>query len=259
MNKMHAQKDAMDEKLMERMIRLEAVAGVLPSAFHEMNNHMTAISGYTELMLSERHEVDQTTSDLISIREAAGRNISIINILRKLAAGENDSVKFNPADAVADAAAVLDKAARNRKMKISVVKSEEMPPARGDRNDLSIAMILLLTGVMGASARGAEIEIKCSWAPFGDRIIITIEKTRCGYPDLDAVRLFEPDQQAGLSVDERLSFCRRILSGMGARLNTGQNDDGEMMYSIELQRFEETKSSSWVKTLKTAWAQGMTG
>ena len=53
-----------------------------PEAVHELNNHLTVIIGYAELLLENLHDGDDRRADVMEIRKAAEAALALVPQLR---------------------------------------------------------------------------------------------------------------------------------------------------------------------------------
>lgn len=203
--------------------KLSAVGKLVAGVAHELNNPLTVIRGYAQLLLG-REETGGADRELAAISEHAERAAHIVQELLTFAR------EHPPARETVDLNAVLQSVLdmRRRQMVTSGIRiicdlAPDLPRLQGDPYQLQQVFLNILLNAeeaLAQSGHGGEIAVRTAALPEGT-VLATISDNGPGIPAAIADRIFDPfftsksDQQnAGLG----LSICYGIISAHGGRI-----------------------------------------
>ena len=153
------------KRLEERLIRsqkMEAVGTLVGGMAHEFNNLLTAILGYSEIMLSMTAEGDQYYKPVNIIHEAAKRGADfgrkILTITRKEKI-ETKPVNIN--DVIKNSIDLLQRSIP-KDIEIIVKLSDDIPPINADPSQIQQVIVNLAINARDAMPDGGKLFIETS-------------------------------------------------------------------------------------------------
>jgi signal transduction histidine kinase len=223
-------KAAQDQILRTR--RLAALGTLSAGLAHELNNPMTAVTGYLAILRKQAPAGSPQAEMIESAQEQAGRVARVVEDLRSFADHERQlpGQRFSLGRAV-DAALSLY-AGRLRAAGITLTRTEEerLPEAQGDPVQIQQMVAHLLENAINAMNQGGRLDVEVGTVD-GAALRLRIADTGKGIPAPIRERIFDPffttkDQAdrvgLGLSVSHRIVEAHhgRIVvdseEGMGA-------------------------------------------
>jgi signal transduction histidine kinase len=209
-----------DEQLRqtEKMAALgELVAGVA----HEINNPLTGISAFAEMLLDDRLTDEQRESARLIKREAD----RAVNVVRDLLAF---SRKTEPTYEPLDLNALLERTLRLRAyalrgagVEVSLTLADGLPLAHGDGAKLQQVLLNLLLNAEYAMRDSSVRRLDASTRRSGDRLVLAVADTGCGIAPDVLPRIFEPfftTKPAGDGTGLGLSVSYGIVQAHGGEL-----------------------------------------
>jgi signal transduction histidine kinase len=153
------------KRLEERLIRsqkMEAVGTLVGGMAHEFNNLLTAILGYSEMMLSTLEEGDPYYKSVNIIHEAAKRGADfgrkILTITRKEKI-ETKPVNIN--DVINNSIDLLQRSL-SKNIDIIVKLSPDIPPIKADPSQIQQVIVNLAINARDAMPEGGKLFIETS-------------------------------------------------------------------------------------------------
>ncbi|MFH1073774.1 MAG: ATP-binding protein [Candidatus Firestonebacteria bacterium] len=236
------QKEAEKEK--EKMIshltqseKMVAVGQLAGGVAHEINNPMTVILGYTQVVLRELKPEDKILKPMLAIeREAKRCKILIESLLTfsrtskmmKQLAGVNKAIK--------DSLALIEVQTKIKNIDIVADYGEGLPDIMVNVNQIQQVIINLCNNAMDAMTEGGMIKINTM---LDDEFIkITISDTGRGISEEDKKRLFEPfftTKEVGKGTGLGLSICYEIVKRHNGKISVESSGRGKgTIFTIRL-------------------------
>lgn len=216
----------------------ELAAGVA----HEVNNPLTGILGFTELLLARDDLPDEVSGTLQDIHSLARRTTQITMDLLIFARVQREggfrAVDVRPV--IRDTVKLIETSYRN--LNLDLV--EEMGPddgpllALGDRGKIQQVVMNLAQNAKDAvtmSARGSRITFRCYRR--GDEIVIEVEDDGPGIPDRIRSRILEPfftTKPVGKGTGLGLAIVSRLVEEHKGRLAIDTEDGRGTCFRISL-------------------------
>ena len=214
--------------------KLSAIGQLVAGVAHELNNPLTSVIGYAQLLQEELREdsemgttrpTPQLTHDLRRIAEESERAAKIVRNLLAFARRQS------AARAEQDVADVMNRvlALRAYEFRLNAIELETafapgLPPVLGDGGQLQQALLNLLLNaeqaMRGRSVR--RIHVGARHVPECDAVELFIEDSGHGIPDENLRRIFDPfftTREVGEGTGLGLSICYGIVRDHGGQIS----------------------------------------
>jgi two-component system NtrC family sensor kinase len=182
---------AQDQILRTR--RLAALGSLGAGLAHELNNPMTAITGY--LAILRKNVVTGTVQDEMVARaqEQAGRVSRIVEDLRSFADQERQTSgqRFSLGRTVDAALSLYEDRIRASGITLSRHIEDRLPEAQGDPVQIQQVVAHLVENAINAMASGGKLEVELGTVD-GDALRLRISDTGKGIPATIRDRIFDP-------------------------------------------------------------------
>jgi PAS domain S-box-containing protein len=185
--------------------RLEAVGRLAGGVAHDFNNVLTAITGYTELMLEDTGPRDPKREDLLEIRAAAGRATALT---RQLLAFSRKQVLQTRVLDVNDVVRTLAKMLQRligEDVKLESALAPALGAVRADPGQLEQVILNLAVNSRDAMPGGGRLTIETAnvvldedyvhrhtGAAAGRHVLLAVSDTGCGMDAETQAHIFEP-------------------------------------------------------------------
>jgi two-component system, LuxR family, sensor histidine kinase DctS len=230
------------EKL-QQTARLIAMGEMASALAHELNQPLSAISGYSTGCLNRIRSADAKPADLEPALEKlakqarrAGEIIRhIYDFVRKR---EPDVAPCNLADVINDSVTLFGPDARKHRVSITVSTPPDLPPVSADRILLQQVLInLMRNGCEAMAGQSPDVKRLTVTAACGEDggAVVRVADGGPGVPTAAADRLFTPfhsTKSEGMGMG--LSICRSIVEHHGGRLWFEPNPDGGAVFAFAL-------------------------
>jgi signal transduction histidine kinase len=168
-----------------------ALAQLALGAGHEISNPLLGILSHLELELKTAHDPEQR-AEVESCIAAVKRISAIVRGLMDYARPSRPIIgSVNLHRLTADTVAFLEKQPLLHGKQVRNKVPADLPPIRGDANQLSQVLVNLVLNSADATPEGGSITISAS-APDPEGIELRVEDTGCGIPRDLLPRVFEP-------------------------------------------------------------------
>jgi len=203
----------------ERMIALGQIgAGVA----HEVNNPLTTVSGWLQILLAEIEENDKRRAPLQLMNEEVGRIANIIHHLLtfgRRAPVEQQLVRTNRL--LSDVLALVEYQIRNDNIQVVSDFCPDLPLVAGDPNQLKQVFLNVIVNARQAMPNGGTLAL-CTRTTDDGSVEVTMGDTGCGMEQSVAEKIFEPfyttkGDQGGSGIG--LFLCRNIVKDHGGTLS----------------------------------------
>ena len=228
----------MEENLIvtDRMVSLGEMASGLA---HEVNNPLTGVIGFTQLILSDSRLPEELRGDLELVSSEARRAAEIVRKLLNFARGGAKSV------GLVDINHVLLNVVRLREYELKVKNIEvdkrltlSLPPVQADQMELQQVFINLIINAeffMDRYHHGGTLNLETGESDGWVRITVTDNGP--GIPEAKLPQIFSPfftTKEIGQGTGLGLSICRGILTRYGGRIRAENVPGGGARFTVEL-------------------------
>jgi two-component system NtrC family sensor kinase len=216
--------------------KLAALSRLVTGAAHELNNPLTAIMGYAELLANDFNANDEQRSFAEKICQQTRRMRAITANLQNFAGAPLEDKKR-----LLEVNAILSSAMRIEELKLGTQKivfqqqlAPDLPRVHGDEYQLlEVFMHILNNSVDELKTTGGTIT--ASTHAEGDMVLIEFTDTGRGLADPGKV--FDPfytTKEVGNGAGLGLSACYGIVKGYGGSIVASNRPEGGTLISIKL-------------------------
>jgi PAS domain S-box-containing protein len=177
----------------EHAERLAGIGRFVAGVVHELNNPLTAVNMYSDVLLEKLQAAGHDPADLEKLRAIREGGQRIQRLGRDLVTyAKPAGARTEPVDL----ASVLDEAARVAKPSLKdvgavlVKRFAPAPPVEGNRSSLVHVFVNLLRNAAQAVAHGGRVSLTLE--PDGEAVKVSVEDDGSGMPPDVAARAFEP-------------------------------------------------------------------
>ena len=202
--------DTTDQRALEQQFaqgqKMQAVGQLAGGVAHDFNNVLTAIIGFSDLLLANHRPTDSAFQDILNIKQNANRAASLVRQL--LAFSRRQTLRpqiLYLADVLSDLRMLLDRLL-GEKVKLDVVYGRDLWPIKADISQFEQVIINLCVNASDAMPQGGELKIRSSnltkeecsqrfsyreLVP-ADFVMLEITDNGTGMPALVQAKIFEP-------------------------------------------------------------------
>ena len=191
--RMEAQRSA--ENRLIQAAKLAAVGEMAAGIAHELNNPLTSVTGFAELVLEEMPEGSESRKDLETVMREALRARDVVRRLLDFARqSESTRARASLNEVVEDVVALSKHLIHTSGIELKIELEQNLPWVLMDANQMKQVLINLVHNSLQAMPDGGEMEIKTSNATRHNRdwVTVSVHDTGVGIPPLEQARIFEP-------------------------------------------------------------------
>jgi two-component system cell cycle sensor histidine kinase/response regulator CckA len=211
--------------------KMQAVGQLAGGVAHDFNNVLTAIIGYSDLLLAQHRPTDPSFQDIMQIKQNANRAASLVKQLLAFSRRQTmrpQVVQLN--DAVSDLM-ILVKRLVAEKVELDVRYGRDLWPVKADVNQLEQVIVNLAVNARDAMPNGGKLmlrtlnvpQVRCAdfnhkLLPPADYVALEVEDTGTGMPPDVMEKIFEPfftTKEVGKGTGLGLSMVYGIVKQTG--------------------------------------------
>ena len=211
-------------ELDQRIYNAEKLAsiGILAAGVaHEINNPLTIILGFTDL-LKERFSADtREYKDLELIEYNANHAKDVVQQMlgfARVTEGMHDEVDV--ASSVRTVTSIVRHTLTNRKINLQVEVDEALPAVAGDPREYQQVLFNLVNNAVAAMSAGGILTVRARGV--GGWVEVQVQDTGVGIPDRSKPRVFDPfftTKKVGEGTGLGLSLCYGIVRKYGGKID----------------------------------------
>jgi len=188
--RLELERRAVDQRRMIQASRSAAVGDLAAGVAHEVNNPLTGVLGFAELLIAEMSADDDRRSDLETIRDEALRARAIVRALRDFASPRSPELAPTDLSELVHQTVELLRYSIERRGVTIHEELEPLPPILIDASAIQQAILNVLTNARQAVADDGRIDITV--CADGDGRIVTITDDGVGMDDATVQLAFDP-------------------------------------------------------------------
>jgi two-component system NtrC family sensor kinase len=220
--------------------KLTTMGTVLAGVAHELNNPLTAVTGYANLLRQDLAGTPSATR-AENIAHAADRCASIVRNFLALARKyppERQLVRLN--DIARDAAELLAYHLRVDGIEVKLDLEEDLPALWADPHQLHQVVVNLITNARDELRKATaprRLTLRTHPGKTRGRVAVDVEDTGPGVSEEIRDRIFEPfftTKPVGAGTGLGLSLCHGIVEGHGGTLSLVSEPGAGAIFRVEL-------------------------
>ncbi|HET8667763.1 MAG TPA: ATP-binding protein, partial [Terriglobales bacterium] len=223
--------------------KLSAISQFVAGAAHEINNPLTAVIGYSDLLEQDCPEGDERRQWALKIGQQARRTQELVKHLlsfAKQAPGEKNPTDLNAL--LANAVELRELDLKGDHIRIAKRFDERIPPVPADANQLLQVWFHIIGNAIDAMSQNGGGLLTVSSRLEDDIVIIEFADSGPGVKDPQ--RIFDPfytTKPIGKGAGLGLSACYGIISDHGGTITCDNRPEGGATFTL---RFPTTANGS---------------
>lgn len=217
--------------------RLASVGTLIAGIAHELNNPLTTITGYADLLMDSLRGTEDEFAAM-TVRQEAQRCARVAqNLFNFARQDEERMIEFDLNMLIRGVRDLLAYELRAASIEVECDLAEDLPRIIADHGQIQQLVYNLMDNAYDALQEQGGGQIRVSTWQDEDLVRVQIDDDGPGLRVESAEQAFEPfyttkspDEGAGLG----LSICRRIARGHGGRILAEPNDDGGARFTLSL-------------------------
>ncbi len=211
--------------------KMQAVGQLAGGVAHDFNNVLTAIIGFSDLLLLKHKSTDPSFSDIMSIKQSANRAAGLVRQLLAFSRRQTLRPQVLEVSTHIDDFTVLLTRLLGEKVSLGVEHGHEVWPIKVDVVQLEQVVINLVVNARDAMPEGGQIVLRTRnvgeaeastfsyrGMPGADYVLIEVEDEGTGIPDDVIDKIFEPffsTKELGKGTGLGLSMVYGIIKQTG--------------------------------------------
>ena len=236
--------DTTEQRALEQQFtqsqKMQAIGQLAGGVAHDFNNVLTAIIGFSDLLLASHRPTDPFFQDIMNIKQNANRAAGLVRQLLAFATRQTlRPERIVLTDVLADLTILLDRLL-GEQVELKVVHGRDLWPVMADVNQLEQVVINLAVNARDAMPEGGTLTIRTANVgvaelrafqdgkgfggpplPAVDHVLIEISDTGTGMPAHVMEKIFEPffsTKEVGKGTGLGLSTVYGIVTQSGGRI-----------------------------------------
>jgi len=230
---------AMRAQIIERE-RLASIGSIVGGVAHEINNPMSSISAFAQLLLTEKNLTESQRDSLDAIYAEATRAANVIRDLRAFArrsASESRAVDLN--EIIGRTVRLRSYQMDSGNVQVLTELDANLPMVTGDPQQLQQVVVSLMSGAIVSMKDGGLLRVvtRAERVTEGKRVLAEFTDTGPGIPEELRERIFDPFlnvQGFGEGVGMGLSVSYGIVAAHGGSLRLADGSQGNTRFVVEL-------------------------
>jgi signal transduction histidine kinase len=226
--------------------KLASIGQLAAGAAHEINNPLTAILGYSELLIDDPTVGDRSRSVAEKIRDQARRTTALVsNLLSFARQAPTDQRSLVNVNTIVTSAAQLRRLdLRGKNIRIELQTGTVLPAVRGDSNQLLQVFLNIINNALDSMLEidGGTLTVRTLVE--NGNVVILFSDTGPGIRDARLV--FDPfytTKPVGQGTGLGLSICYGFIQDHGGHITCYNRPEGGATFRIELPAVTEILSA----------------
>lgn len=272
-----------EQKAMEKQFnqgqKMQAVGQLAGGIAHDFNNVLTAIIGFSDLLLANHRPSDPSFQDIMNIKQNANRAASLVRQL--LAFSRRQTLRpqiLQMGEVLSDLRMLLDRLLSG-KANLNIIHGRDLWPVKADISQLEQVIVNLSVNARDAMENGGDLTIKTSnlakedlkgrfdykEMPTTDYVLLEVEDQGTGMSDEVISKIFEPffsTKDVGKGTGLGLSTVYGIVKQSGGFIYPDSEIGVGTTFRVFLPRYElteEEKKEPIINVVKKENSKDLTG
>jgi signal transduction histidine kinase len=236
--RMEAQQAA--ENRLLQAAKLAAVGEMAAGIAHELNNPLTTVTGFTELVLDDLPEQAGYREELLMIQREAKRATEVVRRLLDFSRqGERTRTRADLNEIVEDVMALTQHLIHTSGVRLTANLGGDLPWVSVDRNQMKQVLLNLIHNALQAMPDGGNLYLSTDLRSRDGRpwVIMSVRDTGAGIAAENRERVFEPfyttrGEQGGTGLG--LSVTYRIIADHGGTIDVGSEIGAGSTFTVWL-------------------------
>ncbi|HEY9212909.1 MAG TPA: ATP-binding protein, partial [Ancylobacter sp.] len=232
--------------------KMQAVGQLAGGVAHDFNNVLTAIIGYSDLLLANSRPTDPSFQDVMQIKQNANRAAGLVRQL--LAFSRRQTLRpqvLNLGDVMSDLSMLLRRLL-GEVVKLEVKEGRDLWPVKADLNQFEQVIVNLAVNARDAMPDGGTLTIRTAnvsasqsvqyaeaGLPHADHVLVEVSDTGTGIPSDIIDKIFEPffsTKEVGKGTGLGLSTVYGIVKQTGGTLQVESEMGHGSLFRVFLPR-----------------------
>ena len=213
-------RNAVNGSISQRQQQLCGLGEISAGVAHEMNNALTLLIGWLELLLADFKHDQQLHSTLQLLMDESNRIAQLTRNLLDVARGDQAMDQdISLSELFVEVLTLVRYEMRNSNIELESSLPESLPPIRGNSGRLKQALLNLLLNARQAMPDGGKVRVSATEDGAGF-IRVAVADTGCGISEETRPRIFSPfftTKRDGTGLG--LSVTRKIVEDHGGSLD----------------------------------------
>ncbi|MBI5951218.1 MAG: GAF domain-containing protein [Chloroflexi bacterium] len=191
--RMEAQRSA--ENRLIQAAKLAAVGEMAAGIAHELNNPLTTVTGFSELVLEDLPQDFSYRTELEMVSREAHRASDVVRRLLDFSRqGERTRIRASLNEVVNDVIALTRHLIQTNKVNLTLQLDENLPWVSIDHNQMKQVLLNLIHNALQAMPKGGEMSVGTGTASReeGGWVVMWVRDSGVGISPADQNRVFEP-------------------------------------------------------------------
>jgi len=220
-----------------RLDKQATIAGLVAGIAHEINNPLTYISGWLQMMLADAEaEGSEDAPTLQMLTQEADRVAKIVSNLLSFSRPAPPTVKRVTVDGlINEVVELVEYQLRNRRIQVERQFQRDVPEVAVDPSSMKQVLLNLIINAKQAMPEGGRLEV--STEADGEQVQIRIADTGAGIRPELVRHVFErgfttKDEEGGSGLG--LHVCREVIEGHGGSIDFESEFGSGTVFTIRL-------------------------
>jgi two-component system cell cycle sensor histidine kinase/response regulator CckA len=232
--------------------KMQAVGQLAGGIAHDFNNVLTAIIGFSDLLLTSHRPTDPSFQDIMNIKQNANRAAGLVRQLLAFSRRQTLRPRVVELDEVLTEISVLLDRLLGETVKLEVKHGRDLWPIKADLNQLEQVIVNLAVNARDAMPDGGKLTIRTENVPAatsvkfqeqgfrpGDYVLLEVADTGTGMPPAVVEKIFEPffsTKEVGKGTGLGLSTVYGIVKQTGGYIYVDSKEGSGTTFRILLPR-----------------------